>query len=119
MNSICIPKLTLQPLVENALIHGFNGNNILRKLSITGYIAQKQLILEIRDNGTGFSEDTLEVLRGRIQDIEEGKLSVEDTGKHIGLINTCLRLYYYSKGAMRIAIRNDGGAVVTISMPIP
>ena len=119
LNSICIPKLTLQPLVENALIHGFNGNNILRKLSITGYIAQKQLILEIRDNGTGFSEDTLEVLRGRIQDIEEGKLSVEDTGKHIGLINTCLRLYYYSKGAMRIAIRNDGGAVVTISMPIP
>ena len=117
LSNITIPKLTLQPIVENALTHGFDGKNVLRKLSIAGRIDQNQLILEIRDNGTGFTEDMLRSLRGRIQDIEEGKVTIEATGGHIGLINTCLRLHYYSNGAMHVAIRNEGGAVVTLTMP--
>ena len=44
-------------------------------------------------------------------------MSIEVTGGHIGLVNTCLRLHYYSQGKMHVSIRNDGGAVVTITMP--
>lgn len=117
LSGITIPKLTLQPIVENALTHGFDGKNILRKLAITGRIEEEQLVLEIRDNGTGFTEEMLQNLRSRIQEIEEGKLSIKETGRHIGLINTCLRLYYYSNGAMHVSIRNDNGAVVTMTMP--
>ena len=116
LNSISVPKLTLQPLVENALTHGFDGKNVLRKLTISGQVMNDDLILEIRDNGNGFSDEMLENLRGRIREIEEGKVSVESAGGHIGLVNTCLRLYYYSHGAMHIAIRNDNGAVITITM---
>ena len=107
----------LQPLVENALNHGFDGTNVLRKLSVTGKIQDHQLILDIRDNGTGFSEEMLRSLRERIRDIEDGKVSIEVAGGHIGLVNTCLRLHYYSQGKMHVSIRNDGGAVVTITMP--
>ena len=117
LGDITVPRLTLQPLVENALNHGFDGKNVLRKLSISGHIEDGLLVLIIRDNGTGFSEEMLQSLRGRIRAIEEGTVSIESTGGHIGLINTCLRLHYYSKGAMRIAIGNDNGAVITLTMP--
>ena len=117
LGDITIPRLTLQPLVENALNHGFDGKNVLRRLSVSGHIEGGLLVLIIRDNGTGFSEETLQSLRSRIRAIEEGTVSIESTGGHIGLINTCLRLHYYSKGAMRIAIRNDNGAVITLTMP--
>ncbi|MBQ6061769.1 MAG: histidine kinase [Clostridia bacterium] len=117
LNEITVPKLTLQPLVENALTHGFDGTNIIRILSVTGFVLGDSLVLEIRDNGTGFSEEMLKSLRFRIREIEDGKVSIESTGGHIGLVNTCLRLYYYSKGAMRIAISNDSGAVITMTFP--
>ncbi|MGN1019645.1 MAG: sensor histidine kinase [Aristaeellaceae bacterium] len=117
LGDITVPRLTLQPLVENALSHGFDGKNVLRRLSISGHIDQGLLVLEIRDNGTGFSDDMLQSLRSRIRDIEAGTVSIEATGGHIGLINTCLRLHYYSKGAMRMAIGNEGGAVITLTMP--
>ena len=117
LGAITVPKLTLQPLVENALNHGFDGTNMLRKLSVTGQDKDGTLVLEIRDNGTGFSEEMLQSLCERIREIEEGKVSIEASGGHIGLINTCLRLYYYSQGKMHISIRNDRGAVITITMP--
>ena len=118
LHHIIVPKLTLQPLVENAITHGFDGKNILRKLSIIGTVTSANLILTIRDNGTGFSDEMLESLRRRIREIDSGNVSIEKSGGHIGLINTCLRLHYYSKGRMHITIHNDNGAVITLTMPV-
>ena len=117
LKKIEVPKLTLQPLVENALNHGYDGINVQRILSVTGKIQNEELILEIRDNGTGFSAEILKDLRRQIDDIHSGKGSIEKANGHIGLINTCLRLHYYSKGNIRVSIRNDHGAVTTITMP--
>lgn len=117
LETLELPKLSLQPIVENALNHGYNGQNIKRRLSITGCIHDGHLMLEIRDNGTGFSADVLENLQSRIREIESGSASLSTVGGHIGLLNTCLRLYYYSKGAMHISIHNDGGAVVCLTLP--
>ena len=116
LNGIIVPKLTLQPLVENALTHGFDGKNVLRKLAVSGRAGNGALILEIRDNGNGFSDEMLRNLRARIREIEEGKVSIESSGGHIGLVNTCLRLHYYSRGSAHVSIRNEDGAVVTITM---
>lgn len=118
LKHIEIPKLTLQPLVENALNHGYDGINVLRILSVTGKIRNEQLILEIRDNGTGFSDEILQNLRQQIGDINSGKGSIEKSNGHIGLINTCLRLHYHSKGSIRVSIRNDHGAVTTLNIPL-
>lgn len=117
LGSITVPKLTLQPLVENALTHGYDGYNELRKLTITGRIEDEKLILCIRDNGTGFSEEMLQSLQERIQRIEDGTLSMAEFSGHIGLINTCMRLHFYSSGQMHISIHNDNGAVITMVMP--
>ncbi len=115
---ITLPKLTLQPLVENALTHGFNGLNELRRLSITGEMLSEHLLLEIRDNGVGFSDDVLISLRTRLAEITQGHVAIETNGGHIGLINTCLRLHYYSQGKVRIGLRNENGAVVSLTIPL-
>lgn len=118
LQSIEVPKLSLQPLVENAITHGYDGKNVLRKLSVLGKITDGTLVLEIRNNGTGFSEETLQDLRRRIAEIEANVVSIEKCGQHIGLLNTCLRLHYYSKGAIHVTIHNDNGAVVTLTLPV-
>ena len=47
--------------------------------------------------------------------MENNQLSIQSGAGHIGLINTCLRLHYYSKGTMHMSIRNENGAVVTLT----
>lgn len=118
LQNIRVPKLTLQPLIENALTHGYDGKNIRRELAIIGRIEDRTLTLQIRDNGTGFSSEMLQNLQKRIADIETNTGSIEEAGRHIGLVNTCLRLHYYSKGLIHVSIHNDYGAVVTLTMPL-
>lgn len=117
LEALRVPKLTLQPIVENALTHGYDGRNTKRYLSITGRIEHEQLILEMHDNGTGFSSEVLETLQRQIAEIQKGNATIQETGGHIGLLNTCLRLHYYSRGEMYISIGNDQGAVVRLTMP--
>ena len=45
--------------------------------------------------------------------------SVPESEGHIGLLNTCLRLHYYSKGAVHMALMNDDGAVVRLTIEQP
>lgn len=118
LTGLIVPKLTLQPLVENALTHGYDGTNALRRLSVTGRLEAGALHLRVRDNGTGFTPEMLASLSRRIEEIQEDHSFASDASTHIGLINTCLRLHYYSKGAMRMSIRNEDGAVVELTMPI-
>ena len=117
LTGITIPKLTLQPIVENALTHGYNGQNMQRRLTILGWREAKNLVVEVSDNGTGFSPEVLSRLRVAFMDIESGKLRTAGTDGHIGLANTYLRLYYYSQGTMRISIENRDGAVVRLTFP--
>ena len=118
LTGLIVPKLTLQPLVENALTHGYDGTNALRRLSVTGRFEAGKLHLRVRDNGTGFTPEMLASLSRRIEEIQDDHSFASDDSTHIGLINTCLRLHYYSKGAMRMSIRNEDGAVVELTMPI-
>ena len=59
----------------------------------------------------------LRQLRYQISRVEANSLSIESSGGRIGLINTCLRLHYYSKGTMHMTLRNDQGAAVTLTFP--
>ena len=55
-----LPRLTLQPLVENAILHGYRNNSRVMKISISGCLDSGCLVLEIRDNGDGFNERVLD-----------------------------------------------------------
>ena len=57
-----IPKLLLQPLVENALVHGIRNKRGKGHLSVRGYFQENDVIFEVEDDGKGMNKEELEAL---------------------------------------------------------
>ncbi len=114
-----IPKLTLQPLVENAMTHGFDRQmQDVRRIGICGTMDEDKMVLEIRDNGRGFAPDVLSQLRADMEIIRNNPYTLPEVQGHIGLLNTYMRLHFYSKGTMGISLQNDCGAVVRLTFDL-
>lgn len=108
-----IPKLTLQPFIENALIHGLlHCEKEGKKLSVRACVTDDMLEVEIEDNGRGMSKETLEQLN-RLKE------RARDGNKSYGIINVYKRLQLFSKGKLLFNINSaEGmGTCVTISLP--
>ena len=116
--SLLIPKLTLQPLVENALTHSMKSPLEHLVIHLQGEVNGNMLRLIIRDNGCGFEQSVLERMNAAFADIDRNPPPYGDPPNgHIGLINTYLRLHYYSSGKLRMSLYNDSGAVVELNLP--
>ena len=82
-----IPKLSLQPIVENALYHGIKNKHDGGKIQISGSIDKGIITITVRDDGIGMTEETLNKI----------KYPIEIKSKHgYGLANVAqrMRLYY-------------------------
>lgn len=62
-----IPKLTIQPLVENALYHGIKNKRGLGRILVSGRKEADYFVLQIEDNGIGISQERLLEVRGGIR----------------------------------------------------
>lgn len=111
---LCMPKLLIQPLVENAIIHGLETKPGQGHLLITGQRIGERVQFVVEDNGTGIAPDELH----RIQQGTYAPLNGSSTG--IGLHNLMRRLqlhfgYAYS---LRIDSVPDKGTRVCLSIPV-
>ncbi|WP_040953154.1 sensor histidine kinase [Gorillibacterium massiliense] len=111
-----IPPSTIQPLVENAIIHGFSIRpnapfHICIRAAVEESVPDK-LFLEVRDNGKGFSPEKLALMESIIT--EE-----EPIGNHIGLWNVLRRCRLFYKEQVEIDFINDKeqGGVVVLRVP--
>ncbi|WP_309120491.1 sensor histidine kinase [Paenibacillus sp.] len=110
-----IPKLIVQPLVENALKFATRGEPPWR-IVVTGFADGSRWRLEVSDNGPGFAADSLAALRERIREVDEtGVIPALQLGG-MGLLNIYIRLKLTYGKDMVFDIRNapDGGAVVAL-----
>ena len=107
--SCLVPKMMLQPLAENAILHGLSGVQDGR-LTVTAREEGGVLEICVLDNGCGFPADML----GPYQAPEQ------QTG-HLGLFNvdTILRKHYGERFGLRLENRKDGaGACITARLPM-
>lgn len=106
-----MPKLILQPLVENALFHGVvpNGGG---QISVAARIAQGRLWLTVWDDGTGIPPETL-------RQILDGILPNARGYNQIGLSNVSERLVLYYGNSSRLVVQSEEGQGTTISFSIP
>ncbi|WP_028562560.1 sensor histidine kinase [Paenibacillus pinihumi] len=59
MMGCMLPKLTLQPLVENSIQHGFEGIDYIGKVKVTGRMEKDRILLRVEDNGIGITNEQL------------------------------------------------------------
>ena len=107
--SCMVPKMMLQPLAENAILHGLSGVQDGR-LTVTAREEGGVLEICVLDNGCGFPAEML----GPYQAPEQ------QTG-HLGLFNvdTILRKHYGESFGLRLGNRKDGaGACITARLPM-
>ncbi|MDU5949006.1 MAG: histidine kinase, partial [Paenibacillus macerans] len=56
-------KLTLQPLVENSIQHGFEGIEYKGRITVTGSMEQDRILLKVADNGIGMTSEQLATIQ--------------------------------------------------------
>lgn len=105
-----IPRFCLQPLVENAIVHGLEPKKDTGKLCINVIDQQDFLELAVIDNGVGFSESL------EISSIES---SAEDSHTHIGLKNLDKRLSLLYGPDCRLHIKSIPDYYTAVSFQIP
>ena len=110
LDSFRIPKMTLQPLVENAIYHGIKPKRGGGLISIRGFRRDGELHLQVRDTGIGMSDGTLESLRRALERDEGGGFGVMASYKR-------LQLMFGDELHFDIDSRQEEGTVVSIRIP--
>ena len=113
-----VPKLILQPIVENAYIHGIKPNGGYGRIVIEVERKSTKALIRIMNNGVGMNASELEALWIRLKSDEPG-VRDEYNWKSIGLKNVYdrLRLIYGEGFGLDIESLVDVGTVVTITVP--
>lgn len=117
---VTIPKMTLQPLVENAIYHGLRGKTEGGLILVSVSETAEALVISVADNGTGMSEAELERLNlmTAVEPRHESEESLTEYDNY-GLMNVHRRLFlYYGKGYGLTFLRSGtGGVSVNIHIP--
>lgn len=105
-----IYKLLLQPLVENAIIHGFKGYNSGGILKITGELKGENIKITIQDNGRGIVPETLNAIT---RDIQERR-----GFSGIGIRNVVNRIQMYYGDTAKLSFESETGQGTTVTLLI-
>ena len=106
--SCCIPKLTLQPLVENSIIHGLQlfTSDRAGLITITGYTEDSLICLKITDNGSGMDDETVARLNSQIFSEERSSFGIHSIKKRLKL--------YFAVADIVVTSKIAEGTVITI-----
>ncbi len=110
-----LPKLTLQPIVENAIIHGLERmvgpGRVIVRLTLT----QKRLLILVSDNGLGMKEETLRQINREIA------ANVSHSGSRggiaIGNVNNRIQLVFGEEYGVTVYSTEGAGTDVEIALP--
>lgn len=108
-----IIKLLLQPLIENAIVHGINVNEKNNIITIKGFKAGNNISFSITDNGNGIDEDTLRFIKKSMVTPVLGE------SENIGIVNVSqrIKLFFGNDYGVRIDSKKGLGTTITIKIP--
>lgn len=108
-----LPKLLLQPLIENAIVHGLFSKKEDAVVRVTGRIVEQTLVFEVDDNGVGMNID-------EVADYVKNGVRTDSLQKSFALRNiyTRIKLYCGSCGDMSFFKSSRGGVGIRITLPV-
>jgi len=106
-----LPKLTLQPLVENALYHGIKNRRRKGFIRLTGREVNGRIILEVADEGRGMTEERLEEVRASL---------TEGTNEGFGLrtVHQRIQILFGPEYGLSLESTLDVGTKVIVTIPM-
>ena len=113
LKQCAVPKLCLQPLLENVILHGMPDHDAVCRAVISGREENGRLIISMDDNGPGMSDE-------QMQDFNQvTNKDVIFRNQHVGLINLAqrIKLLYGNQGGLSLSKSELGGLCVTFSLP--
>lgn len=112
LSSVQIPKLLIQPLVENAVVHGIENKQSARFIRITVEEKNNNIYVSVEDDGAGMTQDQLQRIQQRI------KLPPDETvGCALWNIHQRLLIHYGELAELRLSSSNLGGVHAQLSWP--
>lgn len=115
-SNVKIPKITLQPIVENALYHGIKNCRQPGIIRITTEKSNDRVIIKVSDNGIGMSEEVLDRIR---QSLSKHRKSQSDSDSY-GLynVNERIRLKFGEDYGISIHSKVKEGTIVSVCIPL-
>lgn len=108
-----LPRLILQPVVENSITHGFDEmEEELGQVKVSVYLSDGYLCLSVWDNGRGMAQEQIQLLL-------HGRARRRDDNSSIGLENVQSRLRLNFGEAARMRIESEPGKFTCVTMQIP
>lgn len=120
-DEISIPRLVLQPFLENIFSHAMDVNHRNIHIEIAATFSNDVLSIVIQDNGKGFPEETILNITKKMENATLGR--IQEIREHpvvggIGIVNTLSRLTLYYGKAFSFEIRNKETEGACISLRI-
>ena len=112
-----IIKLILQPLVENAIIHGIEKNGKSCLVKVSAQCVRDNLILTVEDDGIGMTPEELAKLQNSLYQDTEEERPKRTGGIALKNVNDRIRLYHSDKFGMSIQSKKHKGTKVTLVLP--
>ena len=113
MYNVRMVRMTLQPIVENAIKHAMRDSEEMLHIYVRGYLEDGRAVVTVEDDGVGFSREQLE-------EFEESRtLAVGEFGSGMGISNVDrrIRLRFGEGCGVKISNSATGGAVIKITVP--
>lgn len=111
---VMIPKISIQLLVENAIIHGMGSKTDSINIMIQGVRQDRWLYISVSDDGCGIPSEQLQQMRSEFQNY----LNPGNAGK-IGLVNLNSRLHLLYEENATLELQSVSGEGTTITMKVP
>ncbi|OBZ16559.1 MULTISPECIES: sensor histidine kinase [Bacillales] len=108
-----VPPLIIQPLIENAVVHGLENVAEGGFVSLTTQVIERVLRIEVVDNGVGIGEDKIDQINEALHDMEE------EEEYRIGLRNVHQRLVMIYGDSYGLTIKSELGLGTQITFEIP
>lgn len=117
---IKVPKLMLQPILENAIYHGIDKNRRTGEIHLAMYQKDEVIWIEITDNGKGMDQASVKALNAKLQEVDDSYLDQKvDHQFGIGLmnVNRRLKLFFGEDYGVQVESQEEAYTKVIISLP--
>lgn len=120
--AVRIPRLLIQPLIENAVYHGIEKSRKKGRIELNAFTCDRHITIEVIDNGLGMDEEELSLLNEKLSidsDTYFRNLSINKS-KSVGLenVNRRIKLFYGDHYGLKIESKYGAHTKVVVRIPV-